>query len=250
MSSEALDGGAVREVERITREAAKAEIHEIGGRKFSTKALHDPIKPQPVPATLELSTLTSLAEYVKAKQDGGYLGTRQAFLHVESPTSVRLCTGIFGEHNQRADVVRAKAIVPDLEFGEWTEHEEFVIQLMTHFEDGEVRRKVQAIVGNLQTEAVQTSKDDGTTQTVELKAGLMRREGEVPNPVVLRPWRTFPEIVPPESPFVLRLRGGGGGQTPTCALFEADGGRWQILAIESTKTFLRQALGADFPIYG
>lgn len=40
--------------------------------------------------------------------------------------------------------------------------------------------------------------------------------------------------------FVLRLRQGGGGQMPTCALFEADGGAWKLRAIKSISAYLQE----------
>ena len=47
---------------------------------------------------------------------------------------------------------------------------------------------------------------------------------KVPNPVTLRPFRTFIEVEQPESKFIFRMREGG-----RCAIFEADGahGSWR-----------------------
>lgn len=57
----------------------------------------------------------------------------------------------------------------------------------------------------------------------------------VPNPVYLKPFRTFTEITQPESAFVLRMRESGGIQV---ALFEADGGAWKNEAILAIKDYL------------
>jgi len=60
--------------------------------------------------------------------------------------------------------------------------------------------------------------------------------------VVLRPYRTFLEIEQPASAFVFRLRRGREGELPTCALFEADGGRWKLEAIERIRDYLKEQL--------
>ena len=58
------------------------------------------------------------------------------------------------------------------------------------------------------------------------------------------------EVDQPVSPFVLRLRGGGNGSLPSCALFEADGGKWRLAAIENVKAWLASRLPASVPVYG
>jgi hypothetical protein len=103
------------------------------------------------------------------------------------------------------------------------------------------RAKVLSIVGNIKEESVKNTGDDGVTQTVTARAGIARVENvEVPNPVMLYPYRTFREVAQPGSLFVLRLR--TGQVAPTCALFEADGGRWRLEAIDRIAAYLREKL--------
>jgi len=62
----------------------------------------------------------------------------------------------------------------------------------------------------------------------------------VPNPVTLLPYRTFNEIAQPPGRFVLRMKSGvASGQRPAVALFEADGGAWQLEAIRRIRDWLR-----------
>lgn len=93
-------------------------------------------------------------------------------------------------------------------------------------------------------EAVKNVSDDGLTQTINVRAGITRvGEVDVPNPVTLRPFRTFPEIEQPASQYVLRLRSGGkGGGPPECALFGVDSGLWEIEAIALIKSWLQERL--------
>lgn len=72
-----------------------------------------------------------------------------------------------------------------------------------------------------------------------VKAGVTGRPAEVrvPNPVILAPYRSFPEIAQVESRFVFRIRG---GESITMGLFEADGGMWRVEAIARVRNWLRE----------
>jgi len=86
----------------------------------------------------------------------------------------------------------------------------------------------------------------GVSQSVTARAGLARvAEVPVTNPVTLRPYRTFAEVEQPASPFILRLKRKD-GEMPQCALFEADGGKWKIEAIQNIARALR-VLTAELP---
>lgn len=62
----------------------------------------------------------------------------------------------------------------------------------------------------------------------------------VPNPVTLKPFRTFHEIEQPEIAFVFRMKNGQSGVS--CALFEADGGAWKFNAVHSIAEYLKKEL--------
>jgi hypothetical protein len=68
----------------------------------------------------------------------------------------------------------------------------------------------------------------------------MTDRGEVKNPVMLQPYRTFREVGQPQSEFLVRLQ--SGEKLPTVAVFEADGGSWQVEAIQKIVRFLRDGL--------
>ncbi len=246
-----MDRETGEQIERLTKEATGILV-KIDGRDYSPVPLHDPRKKEAEPAALVVATLESLIEYVKSDHDGDYFERRGGFVHVESPTSVRHVTELFGEFHQRVTMCHAKALVPSLAFGTWMDPETFQILLGTHFEPSGDRDKVRALCGNLVTEEVQTIADDGIKQEAVARRGFALARTEVPNPVTLRPFRTFLEIAQPDSPFLLRLRGGSAerSQLPACALFEADGGAWQNEAIARIKAHLRKELGDDFTVIG
>ena len=78
--------------------------------------------------------------------------------------------------------------------------------------------------------------DDGVTQKATVRQGIASKtDAVVPNPVKLKPYRTFTEVAQPVSDFIFRMREDRG---ITCALFEADGGAWKNAAMKSIKEYL------------
>jgi hypothetical protein len=97
---------------------------------------------------------------------------------------------------------------------------------------------IMRIVGNLTQGGETQHTDDGMTQRVTARAGVARVEQvDLPNPVELRPYRTFMDIEQPASKFVLRIKADK-DSGPKCALFEADGGAWKNTAIATIRKWL------------
>lgn len=237
------------QIERLTLAAAGKTV-EIDGKTYSTVPLHDPRQPEPEPETLRVASLTALVDFVREKQDGAYSGPRGLFVHVAGPDVVRLHTGIFGQHHQRVALLEARAVTSDFPFDSFQDPETFNILVQSRIQDTDGRAAVLALVGNLSTEAVSTLEDDGVSQIARTKAGVVKvAERKVPNPVTLRPWRTFAEVQQPASAFILRLRGGGDGRQPSCALIQADGGMWRREAVGAVAAFLSGALPEGVPVY-
>ncbi len=55
--------------------------------------------------------------------------------------------------------------------------------------------------------------------------------------MTLRPYRTFAEVEQPASQFVFRIN-----QNAQMALFEADGGKWRLEAINNIANYLKESL--------
>jgi hypothetical protein len=247
-----MEGAAVDRIAELAEKAARSgPIVKLDGKEYSLEALHDPRKPEPEPKPLKVATLDSFVEFVKSTHDAGYRGSRGQFVHVADPTTVRLHTGIFGEHHQRVALAEACAVVPPIAFGQFLDPEEFIIQLLVNFEQTGDRDAVQRLLSNLGNEAVRTHDDDGLSQSVTMKLGTVRRGTEVvKNPFSLTPFRSFGEVEQTPSPFLLRMRGGGPETPPRCALFECDGGRWRLYAIANVKSCLAARLGDACAVYG
>lgn len=96
--------------------------------------------------------------------------------------------------------------------------------------------------GTVEDGTVTDYSDDGVTQKATVKTGLASKtDAIVPNPVSLRPYRTFLEVEQPKSDFIFRMKQDkyDGVQ---CAIFEADGGAWQNAATKAVKNYLEYEL--------
>ena len=112
--------------------------------------------------------------------------------------------------------------------------------MQSKFVPNEDRELLLKFAGTVEAGTVAQYGDDGVTQKATIKTGLTSKgEALIPNPVVLRPYRTFLEVKQPESAFIFRMREGHGVE---CAIFEADGGAWQIEAMQNVKAYLEKEL--------
>lgn len=188
---------------------------------------------EPTASTLIVRNLTGLVDYLRSDFDKKL----PVMIHIQSPTSVSAITG-FNRDVQRNVLVQAEAIPPDIRFGGYYDIESFNILLQSCFVENTVRSQLLSIVGNVKDEKVVNYGDNGTSQQVTAKMGVATFENvTLPNPVCLKPFRTFVEIEQPESEFVFRMKDG-----PSAALFEADGGEWKLRAIQEIKIHLDEAL--------
>lgn len=200
----------------------------------------------PVPEALGVHTLTGIKDYLNENPDG--LELDQVVILVESPVAVRVFSRLTGAFEQRKEFLRARWDMPGFKFGAYMDIETFIIELQAKFVQDEMTAKILQLVGTITDDLIQVYADDGVTQQVTAKSGLGRVEQRaVPNPVELAPYRTFAEVAQPPGRFVFRLKSGNGTSTgrPAVALFEADGGAWQLEAIRRVRDWLRVQVPED-----
>lgn len=232
-------------IDRVV-ELAAPTLLEVGGRSYFSKKMVPALLPEP--ETLKLHTLTGVSDYLRENTDG--LELDHLLLHVLSPTEVRLFSRITGEFEQRMQYLDALHEMPAFKFGTYMDVETFIVELQAKFVQDETTAEILQLVGTISDEIVATYADDGVTQGVTAKTGLGRVEQRtVPNPVTLQPYRTFNEIAQPPGKFVLRMKSGlSGGNRPGVALFEADGGAWQLEAIKRIRDWLRTGVPEDVAV--
>lgn len=232
-----LDGDAVNAIAGLAQKGQEIGtlITEVAGHTMSTVPLHHVApKPEPEPAVLAFGSLQSLADYVRENRDA--LDLTKCVLHVAGPTSVRLLGPLTGEKRQRFTYAAASCRnLMDQWVGQYHGQEDFVVAMQSRFTPEMDRAAVLQVVSKLKEEQALETEDDGISQRANVRAGVhLAAQVTVPNPVKLAPFRTFREVEQPASSFVLRVTKG-----PRCALFEADGGAWELAAVDAVAVWLR-----------
>jgi len=192
---------------------------------------------------LEISTLTSLVEYIKGRMADDFAAAGavpKMIVHVQSETEVRLVSAFNGDMD-RWEIAKVKARIPRIALNEFMGQESFIIQMQSMFLDTPDKAIVMQVAGNVEDKTVANYGDDGVTQKATIKSGLASMEDVlVPNPVKLQPFRTFHEISQPEIAYVFRMKNGRDGVS--CALFEADGGAWKFHTVHNIAEYLKKEL--------
>lgn len=222
-------------MEWIRANTASVEMLKINGQEYSNRELYK--LQQPVRRELNVTTLTGLVDYIKSAFDGNekYIITVLSESHVIIESKLNL-------NKRRECIITSNAQIPNVTLNEFIDLEKFNIQLQSVFVPNEERATVLSLIGNIKTENVSNTGDDGISQMVEVKRGVTTvKKEEVPNPVYLKPFRTFTEISQPESAFVLRIKESS-SYGLQAALFEADGGAWKNEAILNIKEYLEEEL--------
>lgn len=237
----------IKEAMAYLLDLGKTEILEIHGQKYSTKNIQH-VK-HPSPAALSITTLTGLVDYIKSgidlnakinypsEGDCDVAAADELLVQVMSPTKVKLYSPLLNDES-RDCYIEATALTPNILFNSFADTENFNIMLQSGFIQNEHSTAVLKVVGNIKESIVRGVSDDGISQEVTAKAGIVKVANvPVPNPVILKPFRTFIEVEQPESKFILRMQDG-----PRAALFEADGGAWKNEAMKSIKEYLTKEL--------
>lgn len=230
----------LKELYKAIRGDAAPTIVEVGGREYSDKALH-PVH-TPTPDTIQVKTLTALVDYLKTNVDS--LDVSKLICHVEAPHTVSIQSALLGDFDDRKTFIRAELDQISLPFNRWIDAEAFNIALQACFvEPDDVlqatdRWLVLKYVSNIKTTAEAGISDNGVSQAVTIKKGIASVENSVlPNPVTLRPFRTFTEVEQPASRFVFRVRH---EDEMEFMLVEADGGAWRGEAMKNVKAFMEK----------
>ena len=227
----------IKEALQYLVELGKAEEHIINGDTYSDKPLHRIDMYIPKANAIEMHTLTSLVDYIKSDVD---TMSEKMIVEVASPTKVNLYSQL--DYNRgREKLVSVSARVPEFSFNNFMDQEKFCINLQSKFIDDPQtdRSLILKFAGTVEAGTVADYGDDGITQKATVKTGIVSKgDAIIPNPVKLRPYRTFLEVEQPISEFIFRMKQDKYDGI-NCAIFEADGGAWQIAATKAIKEYLQ-----------
>lgn len=222
---------------------SKPELVEIDGKVFSDRNLkrYDYNEPE----ALEFKSITGLMDYIASKLD--YVDRSNFFIHIKDYDRIELVSSL-NENNIREVYAVCYPDKISLKFNSFIDRESFNIMLQSGFKSNCDLGLILSHIGNMTDNAVRTIGDNGVSQEITIKQstkGLV--DVAVPNPVSLKPYRTFTEIEPVESKFVFRLKEGG-----YCSLWEADGGAWKVQTMKELKLYIIEMLddlGLDIEVF-
>lgn len=230
---------------------------EVKGDHFAVKAdgtLGDavhPVLPKAPVATpvLELTTLSGLVAAFVSDVDG-FTGLGKSAVQVESFESVALVSLAADKWGRRHVWARAKSTeVNPFRFGEYMDPEVFLITAQAGFMpiDGHYTNMLK-LCSSLKAGSSVHVADDGYSQKVVIsEGGIEHGEVELPPRVSLRPYRTFREVDPVESDFLLRFKAQKDA-LPMVALLPVDAGRWKTDTAHMVAGWLRRTLPQDTTI--
>lgn len=221
--------------------AREPHVHNIAGKTYCDKTMRR-YDEEELAEALTATSLNSMIDYINGKSDE----LRESMIvHVQSPTMVRLLSGLNAERN-REQLFRVSTNPNGFEFDQYYDQERFVINMQTAFQQTEETALILAVAGNVENKTVANYGDDGTSQKATISKGIAGKEDViVPNPVTLRPYRTFLEVEQPESKFIFRISEGRDG-APVFKLVEADGGLWKYQAVAQIKKYIEMNLQPEF----
>ena len=233
---------ALQYITGLKAESMDPKVVEINGDTYCDKQLTRYHR-FPFADAINISTLTALVDYIKGKPEE----LRESMiLHVESPTTVRLYSGLIDERN-REYLIRAEAIINQFSFDHAYDQERFLIELQANFLETPDLLTIMQVAGNIKSGTTANYSDDGVSQKTTVKMGVELNDVIVPNPVKLRPYRTFAEIEQPESRYVFRIKDTDRG--PAFKLVEADGGLWKNGTMQKIKEYLEYELSEELKKY-
>lgn len=220
------------------REFSGHKVISYNGRGYSPSPMHE-IKPQVDTVDeqdrINIFSLEGLVAGVRRLQKEEKINDN-LFVVIDGPGSVSVLGGL-NERCKRNCYLHS-SFPGQARLGQYMDSAQFMAWLQYGFVKTAVRDALLDLMGRIKMESSEEIVDSGVSQSVIAKQGIVDFDWEeVPNPVQLRPFRTFPEVEQPVSDFVLRLEKGF-----RFALFSADGDLWKVKARENIAKFLMEKL--------
>jgi hypothetical protein len=223
--------------------------HEVKGQAYKVEANGTlgaavrELAPQFEAPTFNVSTLLGLASLHAAGVDA--FDKSSVGLHIVDHRQVQLVSVKADEFGRRHVYATAKHVqdTPFVFDKYYSSPEDFLIAFRASFYFNDEAVKVQQLCSAVGAGEAVAVTDDGLSQEVVVKTGTVTKASVQlpPDGVPLIPWRTFREVSPVQSRFLLRMKGVKDA-LPHIALFEIDA-RWQL----DTKNAIADWLKSNIP---
>jgi len=218
--------------------------HVVEGRHYVVEPESDGLKlgsliVPPAKPTLQLATLSGFVDAYNSSIDE----FKDAAIHVIDHSTVALISLKADDQGRRHEWLRTtNREVNPFPFGKYQDPESFIINLQSGFLPEEDIITLQRLASSLSTENSIGTQDDGISQTVTVKQGSVTKVMvELPRRIKLRAYRTFREVDPVASEFLVRMQGDP-GKLPTVALIEIDANKWKHDTVLMISNWLRKRL--------
>jgi len=234
----------------VVDEFSKVQIIYDDSRTFSSRPLTQLTTPLQKP--LHFNTLQSFVQFAN-RQLENLVEVKNLIAHVVDEKEVLLLSEDVDCYAQRICYAKATtALQPEaFPFERYLSIEDFLIKLRTRFITDAAVDDLIRVIGNISSESKMEVTDDGFTQTVGQKAGVvLKTRAELPAEIMLAPFRTFLEVQQPPSPFFVRgIKTSDNPMTlPQLALFPTDGGAWRMEAVSRIADYLRSQLDESIKV--
>jgi hypothetical protein len=228
----------------VIREAIQYLIEKCTAKEFTIHALPYVDKTvtvvnPPRPQSVDVDTLLAVESLLNLGLDECM--ETESFVHIRDHKTVHLKSIKSDPYGHRQLFVKAELNdACPFRFGSYHDPESFIIALNTGFVETLELKALIGLVSSLTAENVAIAEDDGVSQKATVRSGVaLKTTKKVEPKVKLKPFRTFREVEQPASVFLFRLKNGGEGCPPSCALFEADGGAWKIEAVRNIEKWFK-----------
>jgi len=210
-------------------------VDDESGKVFFDTNMHEVKTKLPhVEKAITVQSLASVIAYLNSDADQGYPNA-SSIVSIFSPTMVMVLSDL-DEDGDRDLLLQAGWKRPEFPFGQFVAPEQFILEVHGHFarQKGDFE-KLLDLVSSMTVNEETKYTDSGITQDVVTRRGINVGIEKIPNPFMLAPFRTFPEVEIGEAPFLLRAK--QSGTVLQLALFEVDGGAWEVMARSAIKAF-------------
>lgn len=234
-------------IEQIQKTAGKPEIVAVGEFQYMMVPKHmsaQGIRPA-MPNELQISTLRGLIDYLSKTENKA-----NCMVHIKDYRTVDVISKLDPVHMTRKHFMRAVSYANAFKTDIFLEIEDFIISVMANFVDTPICDGLLTFVGSIRSGYNREDKDNGFTQSVTVKSGVTTvTEAQVPNPVPLQPFETFPEIGQPVRNYVFRIKKGKTDEDPVkCALFETASNVWKIKVHDDIRQYILNSCPDTFII--
>lgn len=213
--------------------------YEIDGKIYFDRDRANLTELEPIKraAALSVNTLSGLVGYIKRKFD--HEENQELLINVEEAAYIKVYSQLDADR-KRESLIDSKAVLDRFPYGQFIDSEQFIIKIQSLFQRTDNADRIINLASSIRINEGSDLTDNGISQQVTVRQGVDVRKEEVPNPIELKPFRTFLEVDQPESAFVFRLDKQG-----RCALFEADGGIWKNEAMYNIREYLEEELAEE-----